>query len=589
MRRQPGKVAYGTRSGRAGGTAGNTGKTNEREEQAMNTGYNSTLIKQLRDQQVRVASREKKLEHVNRAEKFLAELDPERSYPYEYLCYRITEYRPEAAAAVALTGKDVAHDLRLFVEDVSDSADVKAEEAGEPVHTTEELSKMFNVSTKTISRWREQGLVSRRFVFDGKRKRVGFLRSSVERFVTQNESRVRRGERFSQLTDEERRDIVERARRMVRAGGCPTEVAKRIAAHMNRSVETVRYTLRQFDEQHPHQAVFNQQQGVLTDEVKQKIFQQSRRGETVDTLARKFCRTKTTIYRVLNEMRARRIMELPLDYMYHDSFDRAGIEKEALAPLPASDAPAKKLRGPSVLPPYLSALYEVPLLTREQEYHLFRKFNYLKHKATKLREQLDPAHARTSVMDETEELYDLAVKVKNEIVQANLRLVVSIAKRHVSGSEDFFALVSDGNMSLIRAAEKFDFSRGNKFSTYASWAIMKNYARTIPDEFKRRDRFRTSQEELFSATQDIRGDQIGEEAQQRLRERQVERILSRLDDRERKIIVSRFGLDHSREPLTLKEVGSEMGVTKERVRQIEARALDKARQAAAEDHVELPD
>ncbi len=555
----------------------------------MNTGYNSTLIKQLRDQQVRVASREKKLEHVNRAEKFLAELDPDRSYPYEYLCYRITEYRPETAAAVALAGKDVAHDLRLFVEDVSDSADVRAEEAGEPVHTTEELSKMFNVSTKTISRWREQGLVSRRFLFDGKRKRVGFLRSSVERFVTQNESRVRRGERFSQLTDEERRDIVERARRMVRAGGCPTEVAKRIATHMNRSIETVRYTLRQFDKQHPHQAVFNEQQGALTDEVKQKIFQQSRRGETVETLARKFCRTKTTIYRVLNEMRARRIHELPLDYMYHESFDRAGIEKEFLAPLPASGLPAKKLRGPSGLPPYLSALYEVPLLTREQEYHLFRKFNYLKHKATKLRESLDPSQARTSVMDEIEDLYDQAVKVKNEIVQANLRLVVSIAKRHVSGSEDFFALVSDGNMSLIRAAEKFDFSRGNKFSTYASWAIMKNYARTIPDEFKRRDRFRTSQEELFSATQDNRGDQLGEEAQQRVRERQVERILSRLDERERKIIVSRFGLDHSREPLTLKEVGGEMGVTKERVRQIEARALDKARQAAAEDHVELPD
>jgi RNA polymerase primary sigma factor/RNA polymerase sigma factor len=275
--------------------------------------------------------------------------------------------------------------------------------------------------------------------------------------------------------------------------------------------------------------------------------------------------------------------------MHHESFEKPGIEKSILAPLPVSEVPAKKMRGPSGLPPYLAALYEVPLLTREQEYHLFRKFNYLKHKATMLREKLDPAHARTSVMDEIEQLYDQAVKVKNEIVQANLRLVVSIAKRHVSGSEDFFALVSDGNMSLIRAAEKFDFSRGNKFSTYASWAIMKNYARTIPDEFKRRDRFRTSQEELFSATQDNRGDQLGEEAQQRVRERQVERILSRLDDRERKIIVSRFGLDHSREPLTLKEVGSEMGVTKERIRQIEARALDKARQAASEDHVELPD
>jgi len=555
----------------------------------MNVTYHNPLIKQLRDQQVRVASRDKKLEHVNRAEKLLAELDAGRNYPYEYLCYRITEYRPETAAGVVVPGKDVAHDLRLFVEDVSDSANVKVEDAGEPVHTVEELSKMFNVSTKTISRWREQGLVSRRFLFDGKRKRVGFLHSSVDRFVSQNAEKVRRGERFSQLSDEERRDMIERARRLVRAGGCPSEVARRVAQHMNRSIETVRYTLKQFDKEHPDQAVFPEQTGVLTDDVKKKIYQQSRRGESVDSLARRFCRTRTTIYRVLNEMRARRILELPLDYMYHESYDKAGVEKEVLGPMPVPATPTKKVRGPSGLPPYLAALYEVPLLTREQEYHLFRKFNYLKHKANKLREKLDPAAARTSVMNEIERLYDEAVKIKNEIVQANLRLVVSIAKRHVTGSEDFFGLVSDGNMSLIRAVEKFDFSRGNKFSTYASWAIMKNFARTIPDEFKRRDRFRTSQEELFTTKQDVRTDEIGQESAQRVREQQIERILSRLDERERQIIVSRFGLDHSREPLTLKEVGHEMGVTKERIRQLEARALDKARLAAEEDHVEVPD
>jgi len=574
--------------------SGGGSRTEHRAEQAnekskvMNITYHNPLIKQLRDQQVRVASRDKKLEHVNRAEKLLAELEPGRSYPYEYLCYRITEYRPDTAAGVAVPGKDVAHDLRLFVEDVSDSANVKVEDAGEPVHTVEELSKMFNVSTKTISRWREQGLVSRRFLFDGKRKRVGFLRSSVDRFVAHNTERVRRGERFSQLTDEERRDMIERARRLVRAGGCPSEVARRVAQHMNRSVETVRYTLKQFDKEHPDQAVFPEQTGILTDEVKKKIYQQSRRGESVDSLARRYCRTRTTIYRVLNEMRARRILELPLDYMYHESFDKPGVEKEILSPMPTAPA-AKKARGPSGLPPYLAALYEVPLLTREQEYHLFRRFNYLKHKATKLREKLDPAHARTSLMNEIERLYDEAVKIKNEIVQANLRLVVSIAKRHVGGSEDFFGLVSDGNMSLIRAVEKFDYSRGNKFSTYASWAIMKNYARTIPEEFKRRDRFRTSQDELFTTKQDVRSDELGQESAQRLRQKQVDRILSRLDERERQIIVSRFGLDHSREPLTLKEVGHEMGVTKERIRQLEARALDKARMAAEEDHVEVPD
>jgi RNA polymerase primary sigma factor len=555
----------------------------------MNTAYFNSTLRQLRDQQVRFAPRDKKLEQVNRAEKLLAELDPKRNYTYEYLCYRITDFRPEASPKVSMTGEDAQHDLRLFVEDVSEAAEVRAEDAGEQVHTVEELSKMFNVSTKTISRWREQGLVSRRFIFDGRRKRVGFLHSSVNRFVHQNKQRVQRGTGFSQVSDEERSDMVERARRLAEAGGCPSEIARRVARHMDRSVETVRYTLRQFDKENPTLAIFPEMTGILTDDAKRRIYQQYRRGESVETLAKRHCRTRTTIYRIVNEMRARQIMELPLDFIPNETFGKANIEKQILSPMPVVTASTKKTRGPVGLPPYLASLYEVPLLTREQEYHLFRKFNYLKFKASKLRAGIDPAHARTAVMDQIEKLYEEAVQVKNQIVQANLRLVVSIAKRHISGTEDFFGLVSDGNMSLIRAAEKFDFARGNKFSTYASWAIMKNFARTIPDEFKQRDRFRATPEELFTAHQDQRSDQIGQEAAQALRERQVEKILASLDEREQQIIISRFGLDHTVEPLTLKEVGSEMGVTKERIRQIESRAMNKLRQAAAEEHIEIPE
>ena len=96
----------------------------------MHTEYRVAALQEFRDQQVRFAPREKKLEQVAAAEKLLTEIEPDRTYTYEYFCYRITRFRPEAYRDVKFVGRDATHDLRLFVEDLSDAANVAAELGG---------------------------------------------------------------------------------------------------------------------------------------------------------------------------------------------------------------------------------------------------------------------------------------------------------------------------------------------------------------------------------------------------------------------------------------------------------------------------
>ena len=325
--------------------------------------------------------------------------------------------------------------------------------------------------------------------------------------------------------------------------------------------------------------------------LREEISRRRNDGETLVQLAEHFHSSKGRISRILAQHRLKQVQELELDYIPNEHFFHTSTAEERLilGPAPENRLAAKKVPRPTGLPPYLASMYETPLLTREQEQHLFRKMNYLKHKASELRKRLDDRRHSMTAMELILKYARESDSIKNDIVRANLRLVVSIAKRYAGGPAHLFELISDGNMSLIRAVEKFDFARGFRFSTYATWAIMKNFARTIPTELKQRSRFLTGGEERLLAIEDLRPNAARRESAQSERQLEVSRILDHLDERERQIIQHRYGLDRNRNPMTLKEVGRVMGVTKERIRQLEARAIAKLREAVGEERVEPPE
>jgi RNA polymerase sigma factor (sigma-70 family) len=563
------------------------------------TGFKNPALKQLTDQQVRFAPPTRCLEQRARAEKLLSELEPERLYPYQYICYRITDYRPDAYPDLLIKGSELAHDLLRMIEALGGS--VPAEEVAEPYLTLDQISQRLNVSTKTIRRWRERGLVGRKIIRNG-RLQIAFLQSVVDQFLTANKERVERGRKFSQLSETEKDEIVRRARRLSRvSGGTLTEVSRRIARRLKRSVEAIRYTIKNFDREHPDLALFPATTGPLDAATKLIIYNSYRRGIDVDTLATRFNRTRTSMYRVINEVRAQRLLEQPLDYMYHVSFDDPAMEPVIMATMPDEEeyeAKRRMMKAPKDVPPELAPMYEVPLLNKEQEQHLFRKMNFLKHKASLLRRrllkegvsQVDPARVRIAELRRIDELQEQANEIKDRLISANMRLVANIAKKHAaqSAGENFWELMSDGNMSLIRAVEKFDYSRNFKFSTYASWAIMKNFARSIPEEIHRRERFVTGHEDVFDAAPDVRTDEHEVVAATERATSCVNRLLEYLEPREREIIRMRAGLDDHAKNMTLEEIGQQFGITKERVRQLNARAMKKLKEIVKDQHLDMP-
>lgn len=289
---------------------------------------------------------------------------------------------------------------------------------------------------------------------------------------------------------------------------------------------------------------------------------------------------------------------------------------------------------------YLREIGRIPLLTAAEEVDLARKVEAGLFAEEKLTGTPDPDSQLAIDLDR---LVVMGRMAKRRLIEANLRLVVSVAKRYVGRGLTMLDLVQEGNLGLIRAVEKFDYARGYKFSTYATWWIRQAMSRALADQARTirvpvhvvelinrvvRVQRRMLQERGYEPTPEEVADHldlppervsevlrlaqepvslhapVGEEddvalgdliedgdatspvesAAFLLLREHLEAVLSTLGERERKVVQLRYGLADGR-PRTLEEIGRIFGVTRERIRQIESKTLNKLRDHAFADQL----
>lgn len=282
-----------------------------------------------------------------------------------------------------------------------------------------------------------------------------------------------------------------------------------------------------------------------------------------------------------------KLLTEPAEFMADPNFSKPGIEKKLFGREARLVHPTatRFIEPGDRITDAVTAGERLPTLSSDQEVHLFMRFNYARMQVTRILARY-AGKPLTATGTRRALAWGWRVMVaRSVIVRLNMPLVLAMAKRTRLTNIDFNEMVSEGNMALLRSVEKFDCSRGFKFSTYSCRAILKSFSRVAMRASRYRGCFPTEFDPAMERSDyvDKQREGVEEDCVDELKEILI-RNLAGLSEVERKVIIERFALGRPKiegqpGPKTLEQVGRVIGVTKERVRQIQNNALKKIRLA----------
>lgn len=544
------------------------------------TGYRHQKLQKL-EKQLLLSPKDVRVLCADRLEQLLCDLPSDARYPYRGIYWTITGFQLEEETQDSYLGGDLRPDLLRMLRTVSATCPCRATSTEDVIYRPAELAGRLRVSAKTVQRWREKALISRAYVFPDGRVRVGIRSSNLDRFLTSNSRAVSLSSRFSLLSEREKAEMLALARRYRSLHGIKlSAAAERVSLELCRAKETVRSVLKTHEARHPDAAVFRDTPRKFQHTEKQEILTAYREGTPVALLTHRSKHSRSSIYRIINQARALAILEAKINYVYNAEFLEENADEQILgspvarAPEAGNELPTLGREAPSVD----ATTSVLSPLTKEEETRSFRRYNYLKFKASQLRAKIDAIRwVPSTVLDKVEGLLSAAQELKNMLLEANLPLCAMVARKHAGLLVPVSHLTSEGLLCLMRVIETFDYSRGTRFSTYATWALMRHFAKTVPEENYARARLVPTEENVLEDLMPPASQSGQEESELAAFQEQVPAALRNLTPREREVISFRFGLRGPAKIHTLTETGERLGISAERVRQIEVQALEKLR------------